>query len=100
MRETFASGAISIDKGDATVSISINGQAFHGRLECKSTINASLPVKKEWLDKIHAESVARGEVPFFSLSFVDDAGQPRDANSDWIAMPKWLMARILGVDHG
>jgi len=100
MRETLASGAISIDKGDATFGITINGQPYHGRLECKSTINVSLPVKKEWLDKIHAESVARGEVPMFSLSFVDEVGQPRDANSDWIAMPKWLMARILGVDHG
>lgn len=100
MRETFASGALVIDKGDATFSANINGEVFRGRLECKSTVNASLSVKKEWLDKIQSESIARGEVPLFSMSFVDEAGQPLDANSDWFAMPKWLLAKLLGVDHG
>jgi hypothetical protein len=99
MRETYASGALVIDKGDATFTATINGEVLKGRLECKSTVNASLSVKKEWLDKILSESIARGEVPLFSMSFVDGQGQPVDANSDWFAMPKWVLAKLLGVDN-
>ncbi len=96
MTPTRASGAMDFEKGDATFAANINGVDMFGRLECKSTTSASMSVKKDWLDKIHSESIARGEIPLFSISFVDADGNARDANSDWVAMPVHIMNEILG----
>lgn len=96
MRSTRASGALVFDKGDATFSATINDKVFKGRMECKSTVNQSMSLKKSWLDKIASETTANGEIPVLSLSFVDHDGDPQDFNSDWVAMPLSVWRELLG----
>lgn len=55
-------------------------------LENKSTINASISVKMEWLHKIDQEATEIGKRPALTLQFVDKMGasEPRD---------RWVMIR-------
>lgn len=93
LTETRASGAMAFDKGDSRGTLAVIGKV---RMESKCTTANSLGLQKAWLDKILSEATARGESPMISLSFVDDNGMARDANSDWVAMPMWLLQQITG----
>ena len=67
-RERPASGAMPGAKGDIDL-----GQVL---LEAKSTTQASMGVKLDWLPKIAKEARAEGKSPALSVSFVDEQGQP------------------------
>lgn len=83
-RLTPGSGNITGAKGDCVIPELL--------IECKSTVHASLSIKKSWLEKITREALARNRAPAVTLSFVDASGQAR--SGDWIAIPHWLAIRV------
>lgn len=88
MRLTPASGAVQGAKSDGVL-----GQF---RMELKSTTDASISLKQEWLVKISHEALAHSQTPALMLSFVTPEGQARmDLNSEWVAIPKSAFMELL-----
>jgi len=56
---TPASGALWGSKGDAVSDLEM--------VECKRTDKKQITLKKEWLDKLFAEAIARGKVPYLHI---------------------------------
>lgn len=76
-RETLASGALVFDKGDILVD--------DFRIECKSTIKDSIPIKRGWLKKITAEAQDKLQDPALMIQYVTEDGQAKD-NGSWVAI--------------
>lgn len=85
------SGAIEGYKGDTELEVD------HDRflIESKSTVNQSISVKKAILDKICREARDEGRLPALSISFVDEFGNARDHDSDWVAVPARLLEQLI-----
>ena len=64
-----------------------DGYDHEYRIECKSTIAASMVVHHDWLLKIVQEALETGKVPLLSISFTYVSGKPVP-NGDWICMQK------------
>lgn len=56
------------------------------KLECKSTVNASMSLKLDWLMKISTEAVMAGKEPALAVQFVTGDGQTLPFGS-------WVMVR-------
>lgn len=84
------SGARPGSKSDASLTNS------HFRLECKSTVNQTIPLELGWLAKIAKESTTHGQRPAVTLSFVDPDGKPRLNNyAEWICIPLVVFQELL-----
>jgi hypothetical protein len=81
-----ASGAMAGAKGDIDL-----GQVL---LEAKSTTQASMGVKLDWLLKIAREARAEGKSPALSVSFVDEQGQPL-LDGEWCLVPMHRFKEML-----
>lgn len=92
-----ASGALDGCKGDMVVNVSANLSLL---IEAKSTVNHSISLKKEWMDKIRNEAVSEGKCPLITLSFVNKFGGKQDNNSDWVAMPEYVLKALLDAARG
>lgn len=77
-RLTPASGAVDGHKSDMYTP--------EYRLEAKSTQNASMSIKLEWLVKITEEALNTNKVPALTVSFTDGVGRPRRFG-DWVMIP-------------
>ena len=75
---TPGSGAIQGMKGDFRTATFM--------VENKSTVNASLSLKKDWLEKIAREALDHGKSPALFLQFVNASGE---SNVD----DRWVMIR-------
>ncbi|HEY0817230.1 MAG TPA: hypothetical protein VGD46_00530 [Rhizobacter sp.] len=85
-RLTPASGAIASAKGDFA--------AGDFLCENKSTTNASLSLKLDWLQKISREALPKGKTPALALQFVNADGTPEKAGS-WVMIPEHLFKELL-----
>lgn len=85
MRSTVASGALS-EKGDMV------NREF--RVENKSTKNASLGLKKEWLTKIQHEAYTTNRIPALAISFTTESGLDSPADR-WVMIPEWVFKDVL-----
>lgn len=65
------------------------------KIECKSTENNSLSVKKDWLDKISREAREVNREPALQVMFVDGYGRPRDGGS-WVMIPESMFLEKFG----
>jgi hypothetical protein len=63
-------------------------------LEAKSTTQASMGVKLDWLLKIAREARAEGKSPALSVSFVDPQGQP-SLDGEWVMIPMHRFKEML-----
>jgi hypothetical protein len=86
-RERPASGAMPGFKGDMMF-----GKAL---LEAKSTTQASMSVKFDWLVKIAKEALAEGKTPALSVSYVEPDGRERP-HGQWALIPLHLFKEIFG----
>jgi len=73
------SGSVEGFKGDIEVAEFL--------LENKSTINKSISLKLEWLDKISREARSEGKTPGLSIQFVDTQGKPV-RHGRWVMIPE------------
>lgn len=78
------SGAVSFHKGDVRTAELL--------LECKTTQNASLSIKQEWLEKVSKESVAYNKVPALSIEFQNIA---KLVEKDWVMVPAKFLAGLI-----
>lgn len=85
-RQTAASGALDAQKGDFS--------AKDFLCENKSTVNASLSLKLDWLQKITREALPNGKHPALSLQFVDGEGRVVKAGG-WVCIPESLFKELL-----
>lgn len=83
---TPASGAGS-SKGD------IQLESF--MLECKSTTNDSISLKREWLLKVLREAQIVGKTPALTLTFTDDTGKPKQ-HGTWVCIPDHVFKELIG----
>lgn len=81
------SGAMASAKGDMTIN--------NWLLELKTTTDNSLSVKLGWLVKITEESVAMGKYPALLFSFVGTNGKPRNAETEWVCIPKQKFMELI-----
>ena len=70
---TPASGGLDGAKGDMALPSFL--------IENKSTVNASMSLKLDWLLKIKQEALERGLTPAVTLQFTSGNGQPLDGGS-------------------
>lgn len=63
-------------------------------LEAKSTINASMSLKLDWLLKIAHEARSEGKTPALSVSFVMPDGKAI-MDGDWCLVPMYVMKEFL-----
>lgn len=68
-------------------------------IECKSTINDSIGLKREWLLKVAREALSAGKTPALSLTFTDDTGKSKQ-HGDWICIPSHVFKEIVENYHG
>lgn len=61
-------------------------------VEAKRTDKDSLSVKKEWLVKIHAESVSYNKIPALSIEF---DSMPSIVPRDWVAIPAKTLSLLI-----
>lgn len=86
-RRNAGSGAIEGLKGDSSLANLL--------IESKATVNGSLSLKKEWLDKITREALAQNKNPALTISFVTGSGESLPGG-DFLVIPLWL-AKTLGL---
>lgn len=67
-RTRAASGAVTGYKGDIVLPSFL--------CENKSTRNASLSIKLDWLEKISREAASEGKAPVLTVQFTDGNGNP------------------------
>lgn len=78
------SGATAGFKGDMKLTKGKN----RFLIESKTTLDASISVKLEWLVKITEEARAKAMTPALLFSFVLPNGRPApNAETEWVAMP-------------
>lgn len=91
------SGAFESHKGDALR----EGGKFPLLVECKRTTgNASLSVKAEWLGKITREALAKDRYPALSIEFdaevmAAEAQGRMAAETTWVALPLSTLRALL-----
>lgn len=73
-----ASGAMEGAKGDMTVGAHL--------LEAKSTTQASMGIKLDWLAKIAKEARSEGKMPALAVSFIHPDGNPV-MDGEWVMLP-------------
>lgn len=62
-------------------------------IEAKSTKNASISLKQDWLKKIDEEAVTYdGRIPALGITFTNMAA---GTEKDWIILPKWAVLKLL-----
>jgi len=93
-RLTPASGALAGAKGDATFK---RGKTKY-RLECKSTIHASMSLDLGWLVKIAHEALTTQSNPALSVSFVTPEGKPK-LHGEWVMVPKYLFQELTNPEE-
>lgn len=86
-----ASGALEAQKSDF--------QVANFRCENKTTTNASIGLKLEWLEKITKEALPNGQTPALALQFVTPEGDPVRYGS-WVCIPEHLFKEWLEHVHG
>ncbi len=82
------SGALDGAKGDMLV--------HEFLLESKSTVNASLSVKYDYLCKIAQEAAEQTHYPALLIQFVTPRGRIKD-DGGWVMVPERLFKRIAQV---
>lgn len=87
-RKTAASGALG-QKGDMT--------RDRFRIEAKSTVNASISLKHEWLEKIYSEAFFTSKIPALTVTFTTGDGRPIKRGS-WVMVPEDVFNDLTG--HG
>ena len=93
-RRIAQSGARAWSKWDKTTDQGdIRTPLFH--VEHKRTVNASMSIKKEWLDKVSDGAKRSGKDPALVITFEDEV---RKKNEDWILVPLDVAMRRLGVE--
>jgi hypothetical protein len=80
-----ASGAMEGAKGDIDLGPIL--------LEAKSTVQASIVLKHDWLIKISNEARAEGKMPALAVSFVKPDGMPQ-MDGDYVLIPMWKFKEI------
>lgn len=85
-RAMAASGALDAQKSDFSVG--------EFRVENKTTINASLGLKLEWLEKITKEALPNGQTPALALQFVTPEGDPVRYGK-WVCVPEHVFQEWL-----
>jgi hypothetical protein len=85
MKPTLASGATDLERAD------MKSDEF--LIEAKSTVNASLGVKLDWLIGIADEATAQGKEPALAIAFVDAQGRPH-RRGRWVAVEEDLFRRL------
>ena len=83
---TLASGALDFDKGDYEL-----GDLL---VDSKSTVNKSISLKRDWLDKISKEAHGKQLIGAVHLQFTDQRGEPVK-NGSWFVIPEGLMRSLL-----
>lgn len=84
-----ASGALPFHKGDVkTVELLI---------EAKRTDNASMSIKREWLEKITMEAAVSSKTPAVSIEF---EGTHPLVDKDWIMVPSRFFQELLSRYRG
>ena len=78
-RMTPASGATGI-KGDFTFGDKM--------VEVKSTVNETLPLKKEWLHKLRRESTEVNKEPVLAVAFIDSKTNKITPDGNWVLIPE------------
>ncbi len=73
-----ASGAMEGAKGDIDLGKTL--------MEAKSTTNASIVLKLDWLAKITHEALGEGKTPALAVSFIQPDGAPM-RNGEWVLIP-------------
>ena len=63
-------------------------------LEAKSTTNASIVLKKAWLDKIGTEARSEGKMPALAVSFVHPDGKPV-IDGEWVLITRHRFEELL-----
>jgi hypothetical protein len=64
-------------------------------LESKSSTNASMSVKHDWLAKISMEARQEGKSPALSVTFITGDGQPVKDGA-WVMIPEYLFRELFG----
>ena len=82
------SGAIEGYKGDITLDDYL--------VENKTTVNKSISLKQEWLDKISREARAEGRIPALAIQFVDQAGNSAQ-HGRWVMIPENDFSELIDV---
>lgn len=77
VRPTLASGAMPGSKSD--------GVGKNYRVECKSSINKTMPLDHSWLCKIASEARETDKTPLLTVSFVTTGGVSR-TDGEWVMM--------------
>lgn len=86
-----ASGALKGAKSDAK----LKGLNYKFRIECKSTVNFTIPLQLDWLTKISDEAMSDASIPMVTLSFVTPEGKPRsNKNAEWVMIPAVFFAEL------
>jgi Holliday junction resolvase len=89
-RLTPASGAMHGAKSDMVKTTA----KMKLRIESKSTINASMGVKLDWLTKITKEALDTSCTPIMTITYVTGAGEPVP-NGEWVMMPRWAFDELM-----
>lgn len=84
---TPASGAMSSAKGDMVHRDFL--------IEAKSTVNKSMSLKFEWLEKVTQEALETGKTPALSIRFTDSDGKAV-RSGDWVAVPRTIYEEFVG----
>lgn len=85
-RVTPASGALDAFKGDFAVKDWL--------VENKSTVNASMSVKLDWLQKISREAAPNGKTPALAVQFCNEQGEPVPGGR-WVMVPEDVFEELL-----
>lgn len=85
-RATLASGALDFDKGD----YSFEDVLF----DSKATINKSISLKHEWLEKIVKEAQGKKMVGAIHIQFTEANGDIKKDGA-WVALPEWFVRKLL-----
>lgn len=98
-RLTKASGASERDKGDIETPVwnlkeQYDPDSYQFRIECKSTQNQSLSLKRGWLHKIYREAHGYQQNPALIVSFTDERGDTRYPEDEWVLIPMSLYKEI------
>lgn len=100
-RLTMASGASARDKGDIETPVwnlkdEYNPESYQFRIECKSSQNQSMALKRGWLHKIAQEAQGYCQTPALIVSFTDEEGRTTSRHDDWVMIPLSVFKELFG----
>ena len=85
-RLTPASGSLDGAKSDMVLD--------SYRIENKSTVNASMSLKLDWLLKIKQEALEHGQIPALAVQFTHGNGKPIGGGS-WVLLPEQVFHELV-----